>query len=179
MNTKMYDVIKLAQMNNKEAMQSLIDKFMPIISKYQYKLGYAEARTDLIIEFIQVIDKIDLCKFDSEKEGTLVVYINKALISRRINLLKKYIINGKQSSEICIDIIPDRGVKDNKFDNFLVKEILSKEIITDKQRVILINRYLRDKSDAEIACNLKISRQAVCENRTRAISKIRKYLNAV
>lgn len=179
MNTEMYDVIKLAQMNNKESMQSLIDKFMPIILKYEYKLRYVEARTDLIIEFIQLIDKMDLSKFDSEKEGTLVVYINKALFNRSINLFKKNIINGKQSSEICIDIIPDRGVEDNNFDNFLVREILSKEIITDKQKGILVNRYLRDKSDAEIACDLKISRQAVCENRTRAISKLREYLNAV
>ncbi|MCT4661947.1 MAG: hypothetical protein N4A40_08815, partial [Tissierellales bacterium] len=61
---KLYQCLESAQNGNSESLIDLIKKFDLSFKKYARKLSYPEAETDLIIEFIILIQKVDLKKFD-------------------------------------------------------------------------------------------------------------------
>lgn len=174
----LYKSIKMSQYHNEYATNYLIEKFMPLISKLTFKLKYDEAKTDLVIAFIELIDNIKLYNFEENNEGALVKYIQSSLNRRSIDLYRKNVLNNIQHLELNETTISDCPM-DSILDKILVDSILHISTLTEKQKNILVERYIKNNSDSEIAYDLNISRQAVYENRKKAINTIRTFLEII
>ena len=59
MNESIYKNIVNAQ-NDSEQMYQLIKKFDPLIRKYSYRLRYEDAYSDIVLLFIEKIQKVKL-----------------------------------------------------------------------------------------------------------------------
>ena len=67
------DKIKCAQAGNQEAMLDLINKFMPLLKKYCYKLGYEDSLEDLQLEFITLIFTFKTDNLRDKSDGAVVL----------------------------------------------------------------------------------------------------------
>ncbi|MCT4687724.1 MAG: sigma-70 family RNA polymerase sigma factor, partial [Vallitalea sp.] len=68
---------------DKDSMYVLIKQFEPLIDKYSRLLNYEEARTDLIIAFIELIHKIPCLETPKN-----ISYINKSIKNTYIRFSK-------------------------------------------------------------------------------------------
>lgn len=174
---ELYLSIQQAQKDPSQ-METLIEKFRPLILKYARHLNKTErddAIQDMIVAFILVIKKMDLNNFPQEaSEKYLLSYIQKAMYTRFLDLSKR------QTQIITMDI--DDFVYVERVDDALspsemveLREMLTG--LTALQRKVLVIRYLYGYSDAEIADQLHISRQAVNRAKNRAVAVLKeKYL---
>lgn len=156
--------------------ETLIQKFTPLINKYSKKLNYDGAYTDLLIKFIEVIKNISENKELMANERIFLSYIKKSIENHYINLSKKN--SDLNKNEILED-------QDIEYDNFMfkcddtsyskleLKELLM--ILNIKERFIIIN-YLRGYKISEIATFMGVSRQAINKTKIRAFSKLKNYI---
>ena len=177
MMNELYVSIQQAQKDPSQ-MEALIEKFHPLILKYARHLNKTErddAIQDMIVAFILIIKKMDLNNFPQEaSEKYLLSYIQKAMYTRFLDLSKR------QTQIITMDI--DDLVYVERVDDALspsemmkLREMLTG--LTALQRKVLVIRYLYGYSDAEIADQLHISRQAVNRAKNRAVAVLKeKYL---
>lgn len=70
-------------------MEELIKRFRPLIYKLSNQINYYCSETDLLIEFIELIRKINKDNMQFSNDGFLVSYINTSMNNRKLNLLKK------------------------------------------------------------------------------------------
>lgn len=63
------EIVK-SQKGDKDSTLKLIEKFTPLIKKYEYKLNYEDAYNDLIMDFIESIHNIHVEKMKSKGEGS-------------------------------------------------------------------------------------------------------------
>ena len=132
--------------------------------KFARKLYYPEAETDLIIEFIQLIDNIKLERFSESDEGRLVNYIYDSLNNKRIDLYRKHLKNRQELllvsdvHTINNSIALDSSESDLHFHDFI-------STLTDLQKQVVFMRYFEGYSDSEISKKLNVSRQAVNSTR--------------
>lgn len=89
MDTNLYTLLNEAQNRNEESLNTILVKFKPAINKFSRELGYECAKTDLNIFLIELIQKLDLNKFNSKEEGKIVNYIYNSLKNKKNNLFKK------------------------------------------------------------------------------------------
>lgn len=170
---ELYLSIQQAQKDPSQ-MEVLIEKFRPLILKYARHLNKTErddAIQDMIVAFILVIKKMEPNKFPQEaSEKYLLSYIQKAMYTHFLDLSKR------QTQIITMDI--DDLVYVERVDDALspsemmeLREMLAD--LTALQRKVLVIRYLYGYSDAEIADQLHISRQAVNRAKNRAVAVLK------
>lgn len=155
--------------NNKNSLEELILKFSPLIKKYKRKLNYEDAENDLIEHFIIIIRGMPTMN----TEAKAIKYINFCMKNKFIKLSKK---NKNYSDKIIlIDFTEDiycnqTGHKQLSID---MKNCLNQ--LSDNRKKILILRYIYGYSDEEISNMMKISRQAVCKSRKKALEQLKSY----
>lgn len=156
---------------DKQSMYLLLQQFRSLINKYSRVLKYEEAKTDIIIAFIEMIKVIDLDKL--QHDGEIVNYIHKTMKNKKVDLFRKNILS-KTNNELVIneDIIADDNVNYIE-SNIMINDILDK--LSKKQRIVLKRKLFFHYSDRDIAEDLKISRQAVNRIKNRGIKKIKQY----
>lgn len=147
---------------DKESMYLLIQQFEPLINKYSRLLKYEEAKTDLIIAFIELIYRIPILKTD----GQMVNYINKSLKNKYIRLSKAH---SKQLKTIPFDEMAYTEKKSNQFIQYSIRNTFSS--LTPMQKKIIIYRMWGFKG-TEIAKLFKVSRKTVYKH----LGKIKKNL---
>lgn len=170
-------LLQLSHQNNEDALNEIINKFKPLIKKLSNRLEYEEAETDLIISFIQIINRINPYKLKNTSEGALVNYISRALNNKSIDLFKKNVLKKTEMVELNLNLLKSKDNLNTVVNKVFVEEIFKSNFLTNNQKEILKYRYLYDKSDEEIGLKLHISRQAVNQTRKRGIDLIRKYYN--
>lgn len=168
------NLIEKAKNGDKDSMELLIVKFEPILNSLSYKLEYDCAKTDLTIFFIKLIASIKLDIIINSSEGALVNYI-KTSFYREYYRLSKTIIKNEiyEENDICILVQEYNKIEDKIF----LDELVSKKIINQKQRYVLIKKYYHECTDKEISNELDISRQAISKIHKKAIYNIKEYLN--
>lgn len=171
--TSLYELIKMAQLGDRNCVLELINKFKPLIKKLIRRLNYEEAETDLIILFIQLIQTLNLNKFTRLSEGALVKYIYNSLTNRCIDLFRKYVLKKTEELELNLDTLQTEIDMDA---DMFINELLNLNILTEQQKLILKKFYISEYSDSEIAKMLNISRQAVNKTKNRGIKTLRTYL---
>jgi len=72
----LYKSIVEYQNGNNEHVEELIEKFSPLLKKYAYKLKYEDALSDLILIFIETLNKIPMERFTKMiKEQYLTIFL--------------------------------------------------------------------------------------------------------
>ncbi len=174
------EIIRGAQKNDKQCMEELVNKFKPLFTKYSRKLNYEDAYQDLIIFFIELVMKLNLDKLAADdNEGKIISYFVTCIHNHYIFLLKKLI---KQKKEISLTDISDRqryridarsAVK-NECDIF--DELNLKQILNLKEYAVIYQIYYIGYTSAELAKKYGTTRQAINQQKLRAIEKIRKEM---
>lgn len=170
----LYELILNAVKHNDEKSKLLIlEKFKNTIKSYARKLNYYCAETDLIIFMLTLINKLNLEKFKSFEEGTVVKYIHSSIKHEYIRLSKKnsYI----NSHEILIDtdiidyIDNNEDKEEVSTENSGLIKYMAKKLIGNQKKVFLY--FLNGYSITEISKLMGISRQSVYKIKKRIALK--------
>ncbi|MCT4660497.1 MAG: sigma-70 family RNA polymerase sigma factor [Tissierellales bacterium] len=171
----LYKSLKDAQAGNSDAVLAIVKKFELSVKKFARTLKYPEAETDLMIEFLNLIQNLDLQRFNLDDEGQLVMYIYNSLNHKKIDLYRKHIQN-KQELVFVADVYP---ISDNNYSNSFESDIIFNDIISSLkpiQKDIISMKYRYGYTDADISRKLGISRQAVYKSRNKALGVLRRNL---
>ena len=132
-----------------------------LISFYAKKLGYEDAAQELTVFLLELI-------YDGS--DTLKRYLAVSLRNQYINLSKR---NSKYRAE-CEELFDNSGAEAYEFDTKIaLTEGL--KLLSEKQKFVIISRYVYGFSDAETADRLCISRQSVHGLLLRGLEILREY----
>lgn len=149
-----------------EATLEIIERFMPMIKKNARILRYDGAESDLIIHLIEVIFSMKPEKINKLLEGQVVNYIVKTIKNKRIDIARKQV---KACDEIQLFESGDYVIE--HIDKQEVDELL--EVLSERQKNVIVLKYFYGYSDIEIAKHFGISRQAVNKIHRVAIGKMK------
>ncbi len=141
-----------------------------LILFYAKKLGYEDAAQELTVFLLELIYEIDIKKFKADGSDTLKRYLAVSLRNQYINLSKR---NSKYRAE-CEELFDNSGAEAYEFDTRIaLTEGL--KLLSEKQKFVIISRYVYGFSDAETADRLCISRQSVHGLLLRGLEILRGY----
>ncbi len=169
MNNDLYDLLNTAHNGNKDSIIELYLRFSKLIKKFSILANYEEAETDLVIFLLEFISNLDLKKLSNYSQGELVNYIHKSLKNHTYNLIKHN--RRKQIDEAYIEY--DLPFTDTYTQNELYDFLRFTKKLTSMQQKIIIGLYLYDYTVLELASIFKISRQAVNQNKLKALELIK------
>jgi len=163
-NNLLVQLVINSKQGDKDALTILINKFLPLLKKYAYKLNYEDALDELILFFIETTKRINISGFLKENgDNYLISYLNQCVKN-------KYILLSKQLSRYSSNIV-DIEIEniDYSLENCYssIEYIMIINTLTELQKKIIILSYFYGYSNNEIALILKSTRQAVnqCKNR--------------
>jgi RNA polymerase sigma factor (sigma-70 family) len=168
-----YQLVKKVQLKDKNALMELIQKFSPLMKKYSRKLNYDGAESDLIIGFIEILNKVPLEKTNMKNNKYILGYINTAVKNKFIALSKHNCSILNNEVELNLDITGE--YKENSIENKLILKaaLLS---LPKYQRKIIVEEFCKDKTESELSKELKVSRQAINKTKNTALNNIKRYL---
>ena len=165
----LYKLVKCARAGEAEAMEALVERFMPLLRKHARELGYEDALEDLILFLIETVPSIPLGRIGQENIGGLVRYIQAAVWHQLPKLRRRQREIMGYLEDLPLEVESPRSSLEEEV-NFR----LWLRPLTEKQKRIIQMSYLYQLSDQEIAGILRVSRQAVYKIRQSAIKKLRK-----
>lgn len=172
---ELYECVEKSKAGDSVAQLSIIDKFTPLIKKYNYKFFKDDISSELIITVIKCTNRINLNKFSVCMVGELVNYYSMAIRNTYIDLVKK-----SMKEDSLIQLFDDcilEGIADEsdieKINSRMQFEELLKEL-THLQKQIIIDLYYYEKKEVEIAKEREITKQAVSNLKRRALQKLRR-----
>lgn len=168
---ELYDLLKRAKNNDKDAAYEIIKDFDPTLKKLSNSMYYEEAETDLIIELLKLIQRIDIRKFNNSNHKQIAKYIHIHLKKRTLDLIKNNKNQFKDYMEINHDILASESISD--IEDMVLTSILIKSLVRH-QRDIITMEFMYGFSEKDIAKVLGISRQAVNRAKNRALKNLRK-----
>lgn len=158
------------QNGNKDNIYDILIIFDNILNKYSRLLDNEDTKQDLIIFLIGLFDKIPIYKFNNERQ--ILSYISKSIKYEYIRLSK--INSRKLSNEVYIN--EDTEIYYN-FDSSDLEFLDLINILNESEKNILKLFFVEDFSISEISKLMNVSRQAINQNKNRAIKKL-KYIVA-
>lgn len=167
--SELYAEILNASRGNKDAIEHLIIRFMPLIKKNSAILNYDGADSDLIIFFIEKLYTLDTENLSRYSDSQLIMFYktlfrNKAI---DINRQRKKILECTENFEQdTIEI----GYEDNP--SFIFYDLIKD--LSPKQQDVIKLKFMIGLSDVEIGQVMGITRQAVNRLYNRAILALRK-----
>ncbi len=171
--------IRNAQENDEEDMLLLIEKFRPLMVKYARKLNYEDAYDDVMLYFIKLVKSIKLDKLTDQTDKIIISYINKSIT----NFYHKKIpqIVSRQKEVIMSELTEEQQyyieVKTAQTDEInILDEYGLGHLLTEAERKLIYQVYVEGHSVAELAKYQNRTRQAVNQQRIRAIRKIKACL---
>ena len=147
----------------------IFEEFKRLILFYGKKLGYEDATSELTLFFIELLYQIKLEKFPSDSGEELHKYIAVSIKNKYIALSIEREKNSRFESalfEECCCITHEYE------DNACMSRGISR--LNDAQRFVFFYHFIYGFSIAEIAEQLKISRQAVNKTKNQVLSILRK-----
>lgn len=161
---------------NKDAILYMLMKFKPLIKKYSYLLNYSDAEQDIILAFIEVIEKIPVENIKNKNANIFILsYIKTSIKNRYIYLSKHNTYAYSYKEPIYEDNISYKSFSpENVDDNILSSTGL--ERLTELQKQVILLKYFYGYSDIEISKKFKITRQSVNKIKNRAIGILRYFI---
>ena len=174
------EMIKQAQYGDQLAMESLISKFEPLINKYSRLLNTEDAKNELVLDFIVLIQAIHLEQLYSLSDAYAVGCISKAVKFAYIKHSKK-LAEERDNVSFIADL--NEGLKSrmstNKDDfSALIANsyLFDSPAINECEKSILKMIFINGYSAAEIARIEHITRQAVNQMKKRALEKLQQEI---
>lgn len=175
------DKIREAQQGDRDAMLYLIQKYTPLLKGYSKKMYQEDAFSELTLAFIELIHHIKIQKLTCTADGAITNYIVASVKNIYIACIKD-IMREKgritawedfsEQDEYRLSVEFSSSSPDFAFRDFLNEF----SCLTEKERQVLLQIYLYGYSAAEIASQLKTSRQNINQIKTRAQNKIKAVL---
>lgn len=170
----LYENIEKAKSGNQLSKLELINKFEPLIKKYNRRYINDDIRTDLVISVLEAIAKIDLDKFENKSEGALVNYFSLVIKNTYIDLIKKEILRSNSHTSLNEDVLEqtfDRDRFEELTSNSYVNWLLSH--LSCFQQEIMNSIYVDCKREIDIANEKNISKQSVTNAKRRSLKKLK------
>ncbi|MDE7477868.1 MAG: hypothetical protein K2M91_07950 [Lachnospiraceae bacterium] len=171
--------IRNAQENSEEDMLLLIEKFRPLMVKYARKLDYEDAYNDIMLYFIKLIKSINLDKLTDQTDKIIISYINKSITNFYNKKIPQMVLRQKEvvMSELTEEQQYYIEVKTAQVDEInILDEYGLKYLLTETEGQLIYQVYVEGHSIAELARHQNRTRQAVNQQRIRAIRKIKACL---
>lgn len=169
-NSLLLPLIKKFREQDMTAFSIIYDEFKKLIYLYSGRLVDDDAVQDLTLFLLELLYGINLSKFHPDSSDTLKRYIAVSIKNKYISLSKERQKLISTSVELCDDLLIN---SESVFEGLDICEAL--KVLTLRQRLIIIYRYIYCYSDAEISSLLSISRQAVNRLKNRAIKTLQEF----
>ena len=156
-------LIESAKKKDEVATMSIINRFSPILLKYQRMMDYDEDfSSDFVLELIRIIENIDFDKFNNDiNDGVIINYISTSLYHSYIKLSKdKRNYNIVICDEDLILQVYESSINEYNDNSFDLWDSI-KAILTAREYFCIVYIYKFEYTVSEIAEMLKTSRQAV------------------
>lgn len=167
------DLIVSAKDNNQDSLMELINRFKPLIKKHAYALNYEDAENDLTADIIELIYNMPVFQND----GQAVQYISKSIRHSYIKFLKAKI--RVRDNEFLYDPEFMKNME-TIYEDFAEKNLdllFAIEKLSYNQKWVIKYKFFYMFQDKEIMKRLKISRQAVYNNKIKALKRLKEMLN--
>lgn len=166
------EIITIAEkIKNKEMSRfgEIYEEFGGLIHHYEIKLGYDDAGQELTVFLLELIYTLDTDRFLPDDSESLHRYIAASLRNKYIALSKRARRHMLESGELydCI------GCEEEYEGSVTLKDGI--KTLSERQRTIIILKYIYGYSDTEIANRIGITRQAVNRIQRRALGVLREY----
>lgn len=170
---KLYNTIQNYKNGNINEIISVLEQFDPLLNKFNRNSYYEDMKSELSLYMFHILNKIPLEKKCFNQDKFIISYIYKSLKNKYIHLNKT--IQSIHNVEL---------ENENKLLNssYTEKELEFIEILdmfknlTDYERNVLIQIYIYNFKESEIARNLKVSRQAINKTHKKALSKLKNLI---
>ncbi len=153
-----------------EAFEMIFDEFKRNIYAYARKQKSEDVVGELTLFLIELLYKIDISRFKSDRNEDLRNYISVSLKNKYISLCREQTKEKTVIRDVYEEDLISYGSAEMHLD---ICEAL--ECLTDRQRDIIICKYIYCLSDFQIGEFFKISRQAVNRLKNRALKELKEY----
>lgn len=157
------------QNNDKGSYSAIWNVFSDKLSYWKRRINNAEADSDLDYFLSTLLTDIKVDRFTTDND---VIFYIKACIENKGKEIEKDIKKLREREVCCSDsffLENDNNCNDD-FSDIEFKDLINQ--LGKKERQILYKRYYLQFTDAEIAEELHISRQAINKCRRKALEKI-------
>lgn len=169
-NLVLIDLIKNYRAGDTTTFEEIYESFKKLILFYAHRLKYDDSTQDLILFFIELLYSVDLSIFEPDESEGLKHYIAVAIRNHYIFLSKSY--QKTLALRNCL-------YENCSFHIESVEErmcmIDALKCLSERQRTVIIYKYIYNYSDIEIAQKLNISRQAVNQLKLRSIEILKRF----
>lgn len=177
---ELLNLIQLSKDGDDSAILQLVEKFNPLLKKYAFKLSYEDAYNDLLLDFLILLNGINIQNIQQKNEAGIVSYICTCVRNSYIKKIQslqqqKHIISFSafgESSEYILDSVSYGEIPHAKIEFSLMKEVL-----TEQEWNIIIALFDFGYTPTELAQRIGISRKTLYKRRNNALKKLRHFLN--
>lgn len=155
------------------AFELIYDEFKDIIYYYARKQNNEDIVGELTLFLIELLYRINLNNFKSNTSVDIRKYISVSLKNKYIGILRK------QMKECLIvrEVYEEDLIYNNPAPMYLdICDALKK--LTERQKSVIICKYIYCLSDSQISEIFKISRQSVNKLKNRALNVLKEYYGA-
>ena len=152
-NCCLITLIEKFKKQDMSAFPIIFAEFEKLIHYYTARYGSEDAFQELTVFFIELLYRLDTSEFKKDNTDTLKRYIAVSIRNKYISLLRE------KADSFSVDFSCAEyfyGCDSDFFEKHILKEALSN--LSQKQREIIIYKYIHGYSDAEISEHLKTSR---------------------
>ena len=174
-NTELIYLIKAYQRGNREQFHIIYEIFEKLIYHYTYRMKNDEDMFQELNAFlIELLAQLPLDSFSPDDSAGLQQYIAVSIRNRYISYSRQKQARETLSVNYCEQIATCGENSDNWERRMILSEALS--LLTEKQKQVILCKYIYGCTDDEISEDLHISRQAVNRLKTRGLTVLRKFL---
>lgn len=170
-NKDLKKLIEEFKKQNMENFNCLYGEFKKLIVYYSNKVQADDTVEDLTLFFIELLTQIELDRFKSDSSFSLRNYIAVCIRNKYIAISA---FETKQN-ELRADFFEERAGYCLEFDK-KISIFSALKILPERQRLVLIYKYVYLYTDTEIAQIFNITRQAVNRVKNRALLNLRIFL---
>ena len=170
-NVELIPLIEAYQQGNRQEFEKIYSVFEKLIAYYARRFQHDEdALQEFNVFLIEILYQIPLDRFCMDKSRGLQKYISVSIRNQYIFYSKCKQKNDAMFVGFCE---PIAGYQSSEDQRLMLLEGLS--LLPDKQKRVIVDKYVYGYSDAEIAENLHISRQAVNRLKSRGLSALKAF----
>lgn len=172
-NKELLKIVREVKRQDMSHFGELYGVFDRLINIYAKRIDFEDAVQELTVFLLEVIYEIDADRFKEDSSDALKRYVAVALRNKYITLSKE---SQKRLSE-CGELFDGVGATAFESDTKIALADGLK-LLSERQRLAVIGRYVYGFSDAEMADRLCITRQSVHRLEMRGLKTLREYYGA-
>lgn len=177
MKNQVFEYVKQFQAGDQTAGMSLIEKFNPMLKSAAFLLAYEDAYDDLVLNLLFEAKHLKLENIKNPTDAGMVTYFHHLVYHLKIKLSdahhnKKQTYSMSELSEGALNLFEAQHSTKDEYRSLLLYDM--KQILTEKEYLIIYLFFFRDIPISKISDFMGISRQAVNKYKLSAIKKLRK-----